>query len=120
LDHDEYFCLMKGRASVGLRDERPRSPTFGRWSLYSICEDDPVALMFPSGLVHGWYFHAESLHLQAVSQAYGDYAHHDNHRVHWLDPDLEIPWPVHEATTTELAGAAPSLAELRRRLFSDR
>lgn len=120
VNHDEYFCLIKGRASVGLRDERPGSSTFGRWSLYALCDDDPAALMFPSGIVHGWYFHEASVHLQGVSEAYGDYAHYDNHRVDWLDPDLEIPWPVREATTTVSAGSAPKLADLRRRLFSGR
>ena len=27
--HDEYICLVQGHASVGLRDLRPGSPTFG-------------------------------------------------------------------------------------------
>lgn len=120
LNHDEYFCLLKGEASVGLRDERPESPTRGVWSLYTLHEEDMAALIFPRGLVHGWYFSAPSLHLQAVSESYDDYADTDNHRVHWRDPDLEIPWPANEATVTDLAETAPGLAELRRRLFSGR
>lgn len=112
-NHDEYFCLLKGEASVGLRDERKGSPSYGNWSLYSLFDDDLAALMFPAGLVHGWYFHEASLHLQAVSEAYDDYSNYDNHRVHWLDPDLEIPWPTTDAITSELANSAPSLAKLR-------
>lgn len=111
-NHDEYFCLLKGSASVGLRDERTGSPTYGRWSLYSLYEYDLAALMFPAGLVHGWYFHQDSLHLQGVSEAYESYSDYDNYRVHWLDPELEIPWPTKDATLSELARSAPSLAKL--------
>lgn len=112
--HDEYFCLISGAASVGLRDERPDSPTRNNWSLYFLCEEDMAALVFPSGLVHGWYFHERSVHLQGVSEVYDTYNSYDNHRINWLDPDLEIPWPSSEGVLTDLATDAPSLKEFRR------
>lgn len=112
--HDEYFCLLSGHAYVGLRDERPNSPTRNTWSLYSLREDDMTALIFPSGLVHGWFFPEKSVHLQGVSEVYDTYNAYDNHRVDWLDPDLEIPWPSTEAIMTDQAAAAPTLKEVRR------
>lgn len=116
--HDEYFCIVKGAASVGLRDERPGSPTRNMWSLYHLCENDMAALVFPRGLVHGWYFHQESIHLQAVSEAYDDYSNYDNHRINWQDPALEIPWPSNNAILTDNAENAPDLAQLRASLPS--
>jgi len=112
-NHDEYFCILKGAASIGLRDERPDSSTRNTWSLYFLCEEDMAALIFPRGLVHGWYFHEDSLHLQAVSEAYDDYSHYDNHRIFWRDPDLQIPWPDEDAIMTELAAGAQSLKSVR-------
>lgn len=114
--HDEYFTLLTGAASVGLRDERRSSPTRNSWSLFYLCEEEPAALIFPRGLVHGWYFHEQSVHLQAVSEAYDDYAQNDNHRIFWQDPALEIPWPAKEAVMTDLAQHASNLAEIRKKL----
>ncbi len=114
--HDEYFCLLAGAASVGLRDERRGSPTRNVWSLYHLCASDPAAVIFPRGLVHGWYFHEQSIHLQAVSEAYDDYAHYDNHRIFWQDPALEIPWPTKEAIMTDLAINASGLKDIRKKL----
>ena len=113
-EHDEYFCLLSGSAYVGLRDERPGSKTRNVWSLYSLHEDDMAALIFPRGLVHGWYFPEPSMHLQGVTESYKDYGSYDNHRIHWLDPDLEIPWPSKKATMTDLASGAMSLKEFRK------
>lgn len=114
LNHDEYFCLVSGEVSVGLRDERPNSPTRNAWSLIRLYEEDPVALVFPRGLVHGWYYHKDSIHLQSVSEPYSEYACYDNHRVNWLDSDLEIPWPSSTAITSPEANAAQSLEEFRK------
>jgi len=114
LRHDEYFCLLQGEASVGLRDERPNSPTFGNWQLYRLHGADLAALVFPVGLVHGWYFYTESMHLQAVSESYVDYGADDNFGVHWSDPSLEIPWQIdREPLLAERAAGFGTLAEMR-------
>src|SRR5262249_54427406 len=69
--HDEGFLLLEGRASVGLRDVRPGSPTEGISSLFEFSGDGRTYLTFPRGLVHGWLFHEPSFHLQSVSETYG-------------------------------------------------
>ena len=111
--HDEYFAVVSGRASVGLRDIRPRSATLEAWSLYELSDTELACLIFPSGLLHGWYFHEASIHLQAVSEPYSDYAGDDNWGCRWSDPALEIPWPfTDEPIVTERAQTFPSLDEL--------
>ena len=114
LRHDEYFCLLSGEASVGLRDERPDSPTFGNWQLYRLFGENLAALTFPVGIVHGWYFHKPSMHLQAVSESYVDYGADDNIGVHWADPDLEIPWDFSDPIIAERASQFGSLKDLKR------
>jgi dTDP-4-dehydrorhamnose 3,5-epimerase len=91
--HDEYFGVIQGRAAVGLRDVRPWSTTRGAWSLYELVGAELACVTFPLGVLHGWYFHEETIHLQAVSEAYRDYADDDNWGCVWSDPALEIPWP---------------------------
>lgn len=103
LRHDEYYCLLQGEVTLGLRDERPESSTFGNWQLYRLYGEDMAALSFPAGLIHGWYFHCPSVHLQAVSESFIDYGTDDNHGVHWSDPALEIPWGFSDPILAERA-----------------
>jgi dTDP-4-dehydrorhamnose 3,5-epimerase len=111
--HDEYFSVIQGRATVGLRDLRPWSPTCGAWAMYELSGDALACVTFPLGVLHGWYFHEESIHLQAVSEAYIDYGKDDNWGCHWGDPALEIPWPItEEPIITTRAGDFPTLRAL--------
>ncbi len=110
--HDEGFLLLKGRASVGIRDVRPGSPTEGVSSLFEFTGDHPVYLTFPRGIVHGWYFHEPSLHAQSVSETYDQYGDDDNLGCHWSDPALEIPWPARPTLVAPRAEAFGSLAAL--------
>ncbi len=113
--HDEYFLVLKGHASVGLRDLRPDSPTEGAWALYDLRGDALTCLSFPRGILHGWYFYEQSLHLQAVSENYGFYGENDNFGCHWSDPALEIPWPHKPVLVAERADSFPVLSELMKK-----
>jgi dTDP-4-dehydrorhamnose 3,5-epimerase len=93
LSHDEYIMPVFGQFLVGLRDLRPDSPTRNRSCLLRLNCENPIALLFPRGLLHGWYFMEDSLHLQAVSESYHDYHLHDNLGCLWSDPALDLPWP---------------------------
>jgi dTDP-4-dehydrorhamnose 3,5-epimerase len=93
LRHDEMFVLVQGRAHVGLKDLRRGSPTFARAVLLELEADSPTAVVFPPGVLHGWYFSEPSAHLQAVSEEYDRYQHDDNLTCHWADPELGLDWP---------------------------
>lgn len=112
-DHDEYFALVSGRATVGLHDLRPHSPTCGMAATYEFDESDPVRLIFPRGLAHGWLFHERSVHLQATSEAHKYYSSHDNNGCRWDDPMLGIEWPFEPTTVSARAAAFGSLEALR-------
>ncbi|SDW78296.1 dTDP-4-dehydrorhamnose 3,5-epimerase family protein [Thiocapsa roseopersicina] len=113
LRHDEYFCCLEGKVFLGLRDLRGTSPTRDQWSLYELHGEDPAALTFPRGILHGWYFPERSLHIQAVSEAYCDYGGDDNWGCHWADPELQIPWPQTHAILSDSAANFPTLQGLR-------
>jgi len=110
--HDEYISVLVGHASVGLRDIRPWSATAGVWSLYELYGDDLACIIFPLGLLHGWYFHEKSIHLQAVSEAYIDYGTQDNWGCHWSDPALQIPWPFTHPVLAQRASDFPTMSGL--------
>jgi dTDP-4-dehydrorhamnose 3,5-epimerase len=110
--HDEYFCLIQGHCLVGLYDARPQSPTYQQHSLYELYETDLKALVFPAGLLHGWYFYTPSIHLQAVSESYCDYAHDDNLGCRWDDPLLNIPWGISNPVLSDRAASFLPLMDL--------
>ncbi|MEM9515324.1 MAG: dTDP-4-dehydrorhamnose 3,5-epimerase family protein [Actinomycetota bacterium] len=116
--HDEFFSIVSGRVTLGLHDLRALSPTFGRAATYEFCGADPIQLIFPRGLVHGWLFHEESVHLQATSRAHDDYHPQDNHGCHWSDPELGIAWPMSPTVVAARAEGFGSLRELRATVTS--
>lgn len=107
--HDEYFCLIQGKCELGLKDMRSNSPTYLHWSLYELYGEDLAALVFPRGLLHGWYFHAPSIHAQSVSESYVDYGKDDNWGVVWNNPELGIPWSFKDPIVSKRAGDFPDL-----------
>lgn len=111
--HDEYFTLVSGHVTLGLHDIRPGSPTEGLAATYEWDENEPIQLIFPRGLVHGWLFHRPSAHLQATSEAYDHYSADDNSGCHWSDPGLAIDWPFEPSHVAERAEGFGTLEELR-------
>ncbi len=112
LRHDEYFHLLDGHVFVGLHDVRPGSPTQGLSSLYEFGADTDVSLVFPRGLLHGWLFTRDSVHIQATSEDYDDYRDDDNFGCAWNDPALDLPWPSTPNRVSSRARGFPRLAEL--------
>lgn len=110
LRHDEYLLPISGRCSIGLFDLRPQSATAGKSMLIEVNADEPKCIAFPSGLVHGWYFPVDTVHIQAVSEPYDEYYADDNFGCHYADPALGIDWP---ATPTIISARARSFADLQ-------
>jgi dTDP-4-dehydrorhamnose 3,5-epimerase len=84
--------------------------------MYELHGADMACLSFPIGLLHGWYFHEATIHLQAVSESYIDYGTTDNWGCHWSDPALEIPWPFTDPILAMRASDFPTLRGLEEAL----
>lgn len=111
--HDEYFMVISGRVTVGLRDLRPDSPTLDKVATYELTSPD-CFVSFPRGLAHGWLFHEKTIHLQSVSESYVDYNLDDNLGCAWNDPELGIEWPFEPTIISPKAAAFPSLKPFQR------
>ena len=109
LRHGDYLVILRGRASIGLCDLRPDSPTAGRAALVELRGDALSGLAVPPGVAHGFYFHEPSTHVYAVSH-YWDLS--DELGCRWDDPALEIPWPQQRAHISPRDEALPSLETL--------
>jgi dTDP-4-dehydrorhamnose 3,5-epimerase len=109
LKHVDYLLILRGRASIGLCDLRPGSPTERERAMIEMHGDDLTALTIPPGVAHGFYFHEPSLHIYAVSE-YWNLA--DELGCYWADPALGIPWPAISPIISERDAALPPLSAL--------
>ena len=108
--HADYLTLAVGRATIGLHDLRPDSPTEGLGTTVELDADEPSALVIPVGVAHGFYFHTErSVHVYAVSHEF-DPA--DELGCRWDDPELDIAWPCTEPLVSSRDESLGSLREL--------
>jgi dTDP-4-dehydrorhamnose 3,5-epimerase len=108
LRHADYLIILRGRASVGLCDLRPDSPTAGRAALVEMRGDALSALTLPPGVAHGFYFHEPSLHAYAVSHYWDE---RDERGCRWDDDALGIRWPAAAPVLSERDAALPSLKD---------
>jgi dTDP-4-dehydrorhamnose 3,5-epimerase len=107
--HDDYLTLVRGRATIGLRDLREDSPSVGATACVELSAERPAAISIPHGVAHGFYFHEASTHIYSVSH-YWDLA--DELGCRWDDPALEIPWPQRTAHISPRDEALQPLAAL--------
>jgi dTDP-4-dehydrorhamnose 3,5-epimerase len=113
LKHADYLILLRGRATIGLRDLRSGSPSESMTALVEMQGTKLHALIIPPGVAHGFYFHEPSAHLYAVSEYWDK---RDELGCRWADPELEINWPDVAPFISERDAALPSLRELMESL----
>ncbi len=111
--HDEFFVLLSGRVTVGVKDLRHGSPTEGTAATFELASDDLAGMIMPRGVAHGVYFHEDSIAVVGASEYYRE----DDHLpCAWDDPELGIEWPAEPTVLSDLDQDAPSLRELIERI----
>jgi len=113
LRHDDYFVLLEGRLTLGLRDLRAGSPTADCTALLELRDEDPLAVFIPHGVAHGFLSLARSIYVLGTSHCY-DLT--DELGCHWRDPDLGIGWPTDTARLSPRDAALPRMRELAARV----
>jgi dTDP-4-dehydrorhamnose 3,5-epimerase len=108
--HTDYLTVLDGSAAVALHDLRADSETEGLSCWVELRGDDPMAIVIPPGVAHGFYFDAPSLHLYAVDSEWNP---DDELGCHWADAGLGLTWPCVTPEVSERDAALGSLDELR-------
>lgn len=81
-------------------DCRPASPTFGKWSAFTLTAEGGEELFVPKGFAHGFQVLGDAP--AAVVYQCGDYYHAgDEGGVNWASPALAIPWPVRDPVLSD-------------------
>ncbi|MFN0062860.1 MAG: dTDP-4-dehydrorhamnose 3,5-epimerase family protein [Myxococcaceae bacterium] len=112
--HTDYLAVVAGHMTLGLRDARRRSPTFGATCCLELSsQNGPQVVILPPGVIHGMYFPEASTHLYCASHEFNV---EDELSCRWDDPALEIPWVLKSPIVSTKDAAQPSLMELMHAL----
>jgi dTDP-4-dehydrorhamnose 3,5-epimerase len=92
---DDLWYVAAGMARVVLFDRRPGSPTGGRTQVVYAGEDNPVLILIPAGIAHGYQVLGDRpvLLFYTVTQCY-DPADPDEERIPYDDPVIGFDWSI--------------------------
>jgi dTDP-4-dehydrorhamnose 3,5-epimerase len=113
VQHWDYFVLLEGHISVGLRDLRRGSPTEHATACVEIDAREPTVLVIPPRVLHGFYGRERSVWVYGLSHYFNPA---DELGCRWDDPALQIPWRVESPVLSQRDATAPTLAVLLEQL----
>jgi len=92
---DDVWYVVDGMARVVLYDRRPGSPTHGVIQVVYAGEDNPVVILIPSGVAHGYQVLGRKpvILFYHVTQAYDPQAP-DEQRIAFDDPAIGFDWSI--------------------------
>ncbi len=108
----DYWCVLSGRAFVGLFDLREGSPTHRHKAEIRIdAEAERMGLYIPPGVAHGFCAETDLSLAYLVDRGFTG---RDELGVAWDDPDVGIAWPLADPILSERDRSNPPLAEVLR------
>jgi len=95
LDQDDLWYVVDGMARVVLYDRRDGSPTKGVTQVIYAGEDNPVLILIPTGLAHGYQVLGPKpvVLFYHVTQVY-DPKQPDEQRIPFDDPEIGFDWSI--------------------------
>ncbi|MBE3574229.1 MAG: dTDP-4-dehydrorhamnose 3,5-epimerase family protein [Firmicutes bacterium] len=90
---DDLWFFPVGNAQVVLYDLRPQSPTHGQTDVYYMGEDNPILLLIPKGVAHGYRTlgNTPAVIIYFTTQSYNP-ADPDEKRLPYNDPGIGFDW----------------------------
>lgn len=87
--HADYLTMLAGKMRLCLRDIRPEAQTYALTAAIDLDATEPVGVVIPPGVAHGFYFLHPAMHLYCVSHYW---SHADELACRWDDPELGLDW----------------------------
>lgn len=92
----KLVSVMVGRIVDVAVDIRRDSPTFGKWVMEELSEENHLSLWIPPGFAHGFMVLSEIAHF--AYKCTDTYHPECEAGMRWNDPTLAIPWPTEGMT----------------------
>lgn len=84
--------VIKGRVVDVAVDIRKNSPTFGKYVMVELSEDNKTQLFIPRGFAHGFLVMSDTAVF--TYKVDNNYAPQDEASIRYDDPDINIEWPI--------------------------
>jgi dTDP-4-dehydrorhamnose 3,5-epimerase len=101
-------CL-RGRVLDVAVDIRKGSPTFGRWVMVELSDENHYMLYIPEGFAHGFYVLTEEADI--LYKVSCEYSPEHERGIAWDDPEIGISWPDDSPILSERDRQLPPLRE---------
>lgn len=90
---DDLWFFPSGNAQVVLHDLRDSSSTKGKTDVYYLGEENPIMLLIPKGIAHGYRVLGEkpATIIYFTTKSY-DRENPDEKRIEWNDPSIGFNW----------------------------
>ena len=90
---DDLWFFASGNAQVVLHDLRTESPTRGQTDVLYMGEDNPILVVIPQGVAHGYRVlgNEPAVIIYFTTRSY-DPRDPDERRVAWDDPSIGFSW----------------------------
>ncbi len=90
---DDLWFFPKGNAQVVLHDMREDSPTKGQTDVFYMGENNPILLVIPKGVAHGYRVlgNEPAVITYFTTESY-DSKNPDEYRIDWDDPEIGFDW----------------------------
>lgn len=94
-DQDDVWYIAAGMARIVMYDRRPESPTFQETMVVVAGEDNPLSVLIPTGVAHGYQVLGNQpvLLFYTVTKPYNA-ADPDEQRIAWDDPEIGFDWSI--------------------------
>jgi dTDP-4-dehydrorhamnose 3,5-epimerase len=94
-DQDDIWYVAMGMARVVLYDRRPDSPTYKQTQVVFAGQDNPVSILIPTGIAHGYQVIGNEpvLLFYHVTKSY-DPSDPDEQRIDYNDPEINFDWSI--------------------------
>lgn len=108
--------VTKGGVMDVAVDLRKDSPTFGKYALVELTEDNHKMFLLPAGFAHGFVSLSDDTHFEYMVGG-GVYNKESERAIVWNDPDIGIDWrleewDIGEPIVSEKDANAPTLKEI--------
>jgi dTDP-4-dehydrorhamnose 3,5-epimerase len=103
--HFDYIVLVAGRVLLALHDIRCTSATARLSSMTEFSGDEPVGVLIPAGVVHGFYFPERSMLLYGLSRHWD---RSDELLCRWDAKEFNFSWPTRAPILSERDATAGS------------
>jgi dTDP-4-dehydrorhamnose 3,5-epimerase len=91
----DHWVIVSGEAKVALHDHREDSPTNGETDEFFMGEKNPMLLVIPAGVLHGFTALEDrpAMLVNVPTELY-DHDHPDEFRIPHDDPEIGYDWGV--------------------------